>query len=179
MFIGSGWAIDAVPAGRAEPHRNTLANFPLNVGPWVGTRKSLSPQSLEQLATDDYGYITYRHQTTGNYLHLLIPYYTYQDTGKTAHAPQSCMLGTGWALTSSADRVIEDEADVPDKVRTIIWRQGDARLFAGYYFLQRGRVITSPWLNKFYLFWDGLTRQRTDGALVRAELLLHHGQSLD
>lgn len=179
MFVGSGWAIDAVSTGRTESRRESLAQFPLRVGPWVGTRKSLSPESLDQLAADDYSYITYRHETTGNYLHLLIPFYIYQDTGKTAHAPQSCMLGSGWALTSSVERVIEDETDMPLNVRTITWRQGDARLLAGYYFLQRGRVVTSPWLNKFYLFWDGLTRQRTDGALVRAELQLQSGQTMD
>ena len=179
MFVGSGWGIDAVPAGRTELHRDRLAQFPINVGPWAGTRKTLSPESLDGLASDDYSYITYRHNVTGNYLHLLIPYYTYQDTGKTAHAPQSCMLGTGWALASSDDRVFEDRPDQQIKVRTIIWRQGNASLLAGYYFLQRGRVIISPWLNKFYLFWDGLIRQRTDGALVRAELQLQSGQSMD
>lgn len=179
MFMGGGWAIEAVPTDRTALHRDSLALFPLRVGPWAGKRKSLPPESLDRLATDDYGYITYRHKTTGNYLHLLIPYYAYQDTGKTVHAPQSCMLGTGWALASSVDRIIEDSADAQTKVRGIVWRQGDARILAGYYFLQRGRVITSPWLNKFYLIWDGLTRQRTDGALVRAELQLQPGQSMD
>ena len=31
----------------------------------------------------------------------------------------------------------------------------------------RGRVLTSLWEAKLYTFWDALTRQRTDGALVR------------
>ena len=32
---------------------------------------------------------------------------------------------------------------------------------------QRGRHLTNEYLVKWYLFWDGLTRNRTDGALVR------------
>jgi EpsI family protein len=36
-----------------------------------------------------------------------------------------------------------------------------------YWFKQRDRWITSEYLVKFYLFWDSLTRQRADGALVR------------
>jgi EpsI family protein len=36
-----------------------------------------------------------------------------------------------------------------------------------YWFQQRGRVITNEFAVKWYLFWDALTRHRTDGALVR------------
>ena len=36
-----------------------------------------------------------------------------------------------------------------------------------YWFLQRGRILTSAYELKLYLFWDALTKQRTDGALVR------------
>lgn len=36
-----------------------------------------------------------------------------------------------------------------------------------YWFQQRGRVLTNEYLVKWFLFWDALTRNRTDGALVR------------
>ena len=59
----------------------------------------------------------------------------------------------------------------------MLLQQGEARLLGSYFFLQRGRVLTNPWLNKFYLMVDALTRRRTDGALVRAEMLLAPQQS--
>jgi EpsI family protein len=31
----------------------------------------------------------------------------------------------------------------------------------------RGRILTEPHEIKLFTFWDALTRQRTDGALVR------------
>lgn len=34
-------------------------------------------------------------------------------------------------------------------------------------------------MNKAYLMWDAFTKRRTDGALVRAELVMAPGQSLD
>ena len=40
-------------------------------------------------------------------------------------------------------------------------------------------MITSPWINKFYLMWDSFSRQRTDGALVRAEMVVAPIQSID
>ena len=36
-----------------------------------------------------------------------------------------------------------------------------------FWFNQRGRILTNPYQMKIYNFWDALTRQRTDGALVR------------
>ena len=43
----------------------------------------------------------------------------------------------------------------------------------------RGRVITSPWMNKFYLMWDAFTQRRTDGALVRIEIPMIAGQDIE
>jgi EpsI family protein len=44
---------------------------------------------------------------------------------------------------------------------------GNQRELVYYWFQQRGRVVTNEFAVKWYLFWDALTRHRTDGALVR------------
>jgi EpsI family protein len=44
---------------------------------------------------------------------------------------------------------------------------GDYRQLVYYWFQQRGRNLTNEYLVKWYIFWDALTRNRTDGALVR------------
>jgi EpsI family protein len=56
---------------------------------------------------------------------------------------------------------------------------GDTRLLGSYFFFQRGRTITSPWMNKYWLMVDAFTRQRTDGALVRAEMVIPPGQTVE
>ena len=61
---------------------------------------------------------------------------------------------------------------------TIKLEKGKSKIL-GYFFFMRGRVITSPWMNKLYLMWDSFSRQRTDGALVRAEMVVAPGQSMD
>jgi EpsI family protein len=45
--------------------------------------------------------------------------------------------------------------------------QMGTRMVVFYWYLQRGRWLTSEYWNKFYMAWDGLTRRRTDGALIR------------
>ena len=44
-----------------------------------------------------------------------------------------------------------------------------------YWFEQRGRMITNEFAVKWFLFWDALTRHRTDGALVRLITPMRHG----
>jgi len=48
-----------------------------------------------------------------------------------------------------------------------------------YWFQQRGRVLTNEYLVKWYLFWDALTRNRTDGALVRLVINVDPGGNLE
>jgi EpsI family protein len=42
----------------------------------------------------------------------------------------------------------------------------------------RGRILTNAWELKLYNFWDALTRQRTDGALVRLITPLYPGEDV-
>jgi hypothetical protein len=62
---------------------------------------------------------------------------------------------------------------------TMHLEKGNAKILGSYFFLQRGKVITSPWMNKYYLLADSLTKGRTDGALVRAEMVLTPGQTME
>ena len=48
-----------------------------------------------------------------------------------------------------------------------------------YWFQQRGRIITNEYLVKWYLFYDALTMNRTDGALVRLVTGLNKGQDVE
>jgi EpsI family protein len=44
---------------------------------------------------------------------------------------------------------------------------GEERQVVYYWFEQRGRSLTNEYLVKWYMFWDALRINRTDGALVR------------
>ncbi len=161
------------------PPRSSFDSFPLQFGGWQGTRQYLSPEILNALWADDYVSASYVKKASGNIIHLLIPYYSYQGTRHTAHAPQSCLLGSGWAVLQTQERTfpVEDGRKIP--VTTMQLKKGSETVLAGYFFLGRGRVITDPWRNKFYLMLDSFGKRRTDGALVRAEMVVAPGQSMD
>ena len=45
-----------------------------------------------------------------------------------------------------------------------------------YWFQQRGRFITNEYSVKGYLVWDAITKNRTDGSLVRLTVHLQDGE---
>ena len=49
----------------------------------------------------------------------------------------------------------------------VLIKKGEYTQLVYYWFQQRGRDITNEYLVKWYLFWDSMTKSRTDGALVR------------
>ena len=179
LFAASGWALKQVPSARNLPERLTFKNFPMQIGDWQGKRSYLTKEILDALWADDYVTATFYNPKTKNMLHLLVPFYEYQGTKHTAHAPQSCLLGGGWDLLGNKERRVKINPGREIKIMTMVLKKGDTKILGSYFFFMRGRVITSPWLNKFYLTWDALTKQRTDGALVRAEMVLAPGQSME
>jgi hypothetical protein len=52
-------------------------------------------------------------------------------------------------------------------VNRAVMEKGAYQQLSYFWFPMRGRVLTNIWQMKWYTFWDALTRQRTDGALVR------------
>jgi len=85
------------------------------------------------------------------------------------HSPKSCLPGDGWQI-KSFDQVGVDGVKIhgqPLRVNRSVIKKGDSMQLVYYWFLERGRVETSEYLAKWSIFRDALTRNRTDGALVR------------
>jgi len=64
------------------------------------------------------------------------------------------------------------------QVNRVLIQKGETRQLVYYWFQQRGRVITNEYLVKWYLFWDALTRNRSDGSLIRLTTMLAPGEEL-
>jgi EpsI family protein len=56
--------------------------------------------------------------------------------------------------------------------------KGAYKQLSYFWFPQRDRVLTNAWELKIYNFWDALTRQRTDGALVRLITPVYPGEDV-
>ena len=65
------------------------------------------------------------------------------------------------------------------QISQIVLEKSGGRLLSNYWFQQRGRWIVDEYLNKWFLFWDSITKKRTDGALVRIEMPLHKNHDVE
>ena len=53
--------------------------------------------------------------------------------------------------------------------------KGGQKQLVYYWFRERDRRLTNEYVVRWYLFWDALTRNRTDGALVRLVVPIPNG----
>ncbi len=171
----------AIPK-RAEipPQRTTFASFPLQIGEWQGKGDRLEQIYIDTLKFDDYiiaDFMNNKHQAVNFY----VAYYASQRKGESAHSPRTCIPGGGWEITSLTQGTLNGitVAGHPLRVNRTVIQKGDVKELVYYWFQQRGRVITNEYLVKWYLFYDALTRNRTDGALVRLTAFVEPGQSLE
>jgi exosortase D (VPLPA-CTERM-specific) len=148
------------------PIKRPFAQFPETVQGWTGQHQSMESKFVEALDFSDYVIIDY-HDGTGKSVNFYTAYYETQRKGESIHSPSTCLPGSGWVFQESGDTAIRlaDGRDI--LVNRAFMQKGPVKELTYYWFPQRGRIITSAWELKFFVFWDALTRQRTDGALVR------------
>jgi exosortase D (VPLPA-CTERM-specific) len=180
VLLAASVAVTSV-GERAEviPPRRDFTNFPTKVGEWEGKQDHLEQIYLDTLKVDDYLIADYA-DTTGDAINLYVAYYSSQRAGQTVHSPRSCIPGGGWRIDSLTKHDIDIEhgnAGVLAASRALV-SKGDVTQLVYYWFQQRGRVIANEYLLKWYLFWDSLTRRRTDGALVRITALIGPGKDI-
>ena len=161
-----------------QPQRLRFANFPLQMEEWKGIEVGMGQNFIDVLKFDDY--IIGNYSVAGDDLpvNFYVAYYASQRKGASAHSPKSCMPGDGWRIGAFEQRQIGQHVTSrgdPLMVNRAVISKGNSRQLVYYWFQQRGRIITNEYLVKWFLFWDALTQQRTDGALVRLVVVLPEG----
>jgi len=168
--------------GRPEsvPPRREFAEFPAQLGPWLAERSALEPVYAEWLGLDDYLLADFR-DSSRTPVNLYIAWYDSQAAGRSTHSPRTCIPAGGWQIEDLSQRRLPAGARVGSDtlhVNRAVIRLGSRRTLVYYWFQQRGRIITSEYLVKWYLFWDGLFQNRTDGALVRLVVTVPSGADI-
>ncbi len=161
------------------PERRIFAEFPLKMDLWKGTTGKLEENILNSLKTEDYIISDYVNEA-GDMVNFYVAYYADQAAGSAAHSPRACIPGGGWLIKELTVREV-DGVQVNGKplmVNRLLIKKGNYTQVVYYWFQQRGRNITNEWMVKWYLFQDSLTRNRTDGALVRLTAFVVPGQDV-
>lgn len=178
LIVASGASLILPERAESIPQRVSFTQYPNTVGAWVGQREALEPVYLDALMLDDYylGNFARGKEPPINYY---IAWYDTQRAGRSVHSPRSCLPGGGWQIQSFSERVLPGVRAGQQllRVNRALMRLGSRQELVYYWFQQRGRVITNEYAAKWYLFWDALMRNRTDGALVRLVVTVPRGGS--
>jgi exosortase D (VPLPA-CTERM-specific) len=178
LMLGAWLAPSAVPKDFPHPSRQPLVDFPLQLGDWRGDSAAMERQYLEALQLDDYVLADYT--APGQVpVNVYVAYYESPKKGRSSHSPKTCIPGGGWEITAfeplRMDRASGSGAALD--VNRVVIQKGGQKQVVYYWFKQRDRWMTSEYLVKFFLFWDSLTRQRADGALVRLVSGVYGGET--
>ena len=156
------------------PERTRFDKFPLSIDEWRGGEEALPSGILKALKVDDYYLADYQRTGERVPVNFYVAYYSSQRKGASIHSPRSCLPGHDWEIaqlnTRSIDGVGPDGSQLT--VNRVVIAKGNVRQLVYYWFDQRGRKLTSEYAVKWYLLWDAIELNRTDGALVRLTTLI-------
>jgi exosortase D (VPLPA-CTERM-specific) len=162
------------------PIKQSFEHFPMRVGEWTGVRETMDQRIIDELDLSDYVVVDYLN-SQNKHVNLYVAYYESQRKGESIHSPATCLPGSGWDFKQAGETTIpmaaNDSGFMP--VNRAVMQKVDQRQLAYYWFLQRGRVLTNAYQLKVFAFWDALTRQRTDGALVRLITPVYESEKLE
>ncbi len=166
--------------GEAVPAHRALIDFPMTLAGRTGVRESIDTIYLDTLQLDDYLLANYaRAGSDEPPVNFYVAWYDSQRTGHVTHSPAACLPAGGWAI----ERMVQVDlpgvriSGHPVRVNRAVIRHGDARQLVYYFFKQRRHVVTGEYAINWYLFWDSLTRNRSDGALIRLVTPLATGEA--
>ena len=165
VLLAAFVVLHGVSHGEATVPHEALRELPLTVGNWAGIEKPLSDRTLQAVGVTDYVNRFYVGQN--GFVQLYVGYYSSQRSGDTIHSPKNCLPGSGWDPVRSGHAVISLPSGHTIIVNEYLIQRGLDRQLVLYWYQGRGRVIASEYSSKFWMVADAISRNRTDGALVR------------
>ncbi|MDY6852517.1 MAG: VPLPA-CTERM-specific exosortase XrtD, partial [Thermodesulfobacteriota bacterium] len=161
------------------PITRPLDQFPLKIGEWTGTSQAMEQKFIDTLDLSDYVIIDYKNKL-GRQVNFYAAYYESQRKGESIHSPATCLPGGGWRFNQAGAVTISTPGHGKGsmKVNRAYMQKGEYRQLSYYWFDQRGRVLTNAYQLKIFVFLDALTKQRTDGALVRLITPVYENEKL-
>jgi len=138
--------------------------FPLNLGDYQGKRNYLDADMAKAVGADAYLDVNYSDVRPFP-VNLWIAYFERQSQKVEGriHSPLICLSGSGWHFLES--KIIDVAPGLP--VRYLLMERGGSQELVYYWYLQQGNWVASEYASRLFMGWNGLIKQRNDGAIVR------------
>ena len=176
VLVGAFVLMHTVSHGESIIARQSLRELPYTLGDWTGEDHTLQERIVQAVSVSDYTNRVYFEAGADAPVELYIGYYASQRTGDTIHSPRNCLPGAGWDPVRSEIAKISLPGGRQILVNEYVIRRDQNKQMVFYWYQGRGRVIASEYAGKFWMVADAISRNRTDGALVRLVTSLDDGE---
>ena len=176
LLVGAFVFLHSLSHGEKIVPHLPLRELPYALGIWTGTEQPFEERIVQAVGVSDYTNRIYSSQPAG-LAQLYVGYYASQNTGDTIHSPKNCLPGAGWDPIQSGYTRIFIPGGRQITVNEYVIQQGLDKELVFYWYQDRGRVIASEYSAKFWMVADAISRNRTDGALVRLVTTMNDGEA--
>ena len=176
VLLGAEVLLHIVSHGEpVVPHR-PLHELSYLVGTWQGQEQIIPERLVQAVGVSDYVNRIYFSRGEAP-VQLYVGYYASQKSGDTIHSPKNCLPGTGWDPIYAGYTTILLAGGRQIVVNDYVIQQDQNQEQVLYWYQGRGRVNASEYAGKFWMVADAISRNRTDGALVRLITPMNDGES--
>jgi len=166
VLLGAFILLHSVSHGEPVVPHEPLRDLSYKIGKWSGQERPLSERMVQAVSVTDYTNRFYFSDGIAP-IQLYVGYYGSQKTGDSIHSPKNCLPGAGWDPIRSGFATIPLAGGRQIVVNEYVIQQDQNKQLVFYWYQGRGRVIASEYAGKFWMVADAISRNRTDGALVR------------
>ena len=168
LLLGALVVLQFRSAGEAVPMRKGFDTFPSRIAGWQERQSNnLDLEIVNLLKMIDYVMRRYADRD-GHNLWFYIGYWSTQRKGAQIHSPRNCLPGGGWEPIE-ASRVIVPlpGGRAPIEVnRYLIQKDRDQQVVL-YWYQSQDKAVAGELAAKIEMVRSAITRNRTDGALIR------------
>ena len=176
MLLGAFLLLHTMSHGEPIVPRQPLRELPYTLANWTGKEQPLQEQVVQFVGVSDYTNRAYFEHASAP-IELYVGYYSSQKTGDTIHSPKNCLPGSGWDPVKSGYATIPILGGQTIVVNEYVIQKDEDKALVFYWYQGRGRIVASELSGKFWMMMDAISRNRTDGALVRVITPMDDGET--
>lgn len=165
-FLAAGASQIVTDGALIIPDRKDFSGLPREFSGWDYEVRPIDPTVAEVLGADD-SIVVNLLSPEGEPYNLYLAWLDAQRDGRSWHSPRQCIPGGGWKIARQDIVRTRSGSGKPFSYNRLIIQNGDHRQLVYYWYDQRGRKIANEFVMKFWLIVDAVTRNRSDGAMVR------------
>jgi EpsI family protein len=177
ILLGASLLFHSVSHGEPIVLRQPLHELPYTFANWTGQERPLQDQVVQAVGVTDYTSRLYVRPADAP-VDLYIGYYASQRTGDTIHSPKNCLPGSGWDPVKSGHATIPIPGRRDIVINEYVIQKDQNEQLVFYWYQSLGRVIASEYAGKFWMMADAISRNRTDGSLVRLITPMNDGEAI-